>query len=79
MHMIGHQTKGMNTVPVFTHAFLEEEIKARPVGPGEKDVLPAVATQDDVVHCARVMDARFSSHAFSYQPKINMSSLTPFM
>ena len=69
MYVVGHQAKSVNTMSVFFHAFLEKKIKARPVGLGEKNVLSAVSPQDNVVNCAGIVNAWFSSHAFSVSAK----------
>jgi len=60
--MIGHLTKSVNTMIVFFHPFLQEKIKARPVAFCIKNILATVASQDDMVNSARIMNAWFSCH-----------------
>ena len=60
--MVSHEAEGMDPVLVFLYAFLQQTIEAGTVGRTEEDVLPAIATEHDVVYSAWKMDAGFACH-----------------
>ena len=60
--MIGHQAECMDAVTVSLNAFLEQQVKPRPVCLGIKNILTAITSQNNVIESARIMDAGFTGH-----------------
>jgi hypothetical protein len=62
MKMIRHQAIGMDAMLVFFYAFLEEKKESASILFVKKNILTGVASQDDMVTSARIMESRFSWH-----------------
>ena len=63
MDMVGHEAERVYAMAESLNPFLQEKVKAVPVLITEKDVLFAIATENDMVNSAGIMDAGFASHA----------------
>jgi hypothetical protein len=63
MKMIRHQAIGMDAMLVFFYACLEEEKESASILFVKKNILTGVASQDDMVTSAGIMESRFSCHA----------------
>jgi hypothetical protein len=61
--MITHQTKGMNTMAKALNPFLNKKIEPGPILIIEKNILPAIATQHDMVQSTGHMNSWFTRHA----------------
>lgn len=63
MHMVRHQTVGMEAMLVSFYAFLEEKKEPASILLIKEYIMPCVAAKDDMVTSARIMETGFSSHA----------------
>ncbi len=64
MNMIGHPAIGVNTVIVFFNTFGYERFPEQPVIVRQEDILPVIASQNDVIKTARQVYAGFSGHVY---------------
>jgi hypothetical protein len=60
--MIRHATEGMNPVAKTTAPLLKQKEETTAVSVGQKNDLPAVAPEDNMINSTRKMDTRFTSH-----------------
>jgi hypothetical protein len=75
--MIGHTTKGMNTIAKPGRTFLQEEVKAAIIFIGQENILPAIASQHDVINPAGDMNPWFACHGFIIFNKCFLSTWKP--
>ena len=62
MDMVGHEAEGVNPVAKAESPFLKQEVKAAVVSVGQKNILPAVAPEDNMIKSTRKVDAWFACH-----------------
>jgi hypothetical protein len=67
----------VNTVAEPAGPFLEEEVESIPIVVGQKNVLTAIATKDDVIKPTWEMDAWFACHAEKIPQTFNLSTWKP--
>jgi hypothetical protein len=82
MDMVSHEAKSVNPIAKPVGPFLKQEVETTAVSVGQKYVLPAVASEDNVIKSTRLMDAWFPCHAGKYIFRIltcQHGSLTPFL
>lgn len=60
--VVGHQAEGVEAMPKTVHSFPEQMIEAGTISNAEKNILPTVATENDVIDCTGIMNTRFASH-----------------
>jgi hypothetical protein len=60
--MVGHEAKGVNPIAKAESTFLKQEVKTTVVGVGQKNILPTVAPEDNMIKSTRKMDAWFACH-----------------
>jgi hypothetical protein len=77
MDMVCQATKAVNAAGEFLHCLLHEEIQTVPVAVVEKDRLPGVTAEDDMVDRTGEMDVRFSCHGGIIQTNSRKSNLSP--
>jgi hypothetical protein len=75
--MIGHETKGMDTISKPGRTLLQEKKKATIIFIRQKNILPAIAPQHDVINSAGNMDAWFACHGFIIRSKCFLSTWKP--
>jgi hypothetical protein len=61
MKVIGHEAEGVNPIAEAARPLLQQQTEAVTIGIGQKDILAAVTTKDDVIKTAWKMDAGFTS------------------
>ena len=49
MNMVGHEAEGVNPVPKADGSFLKQEVKTAIVGVSQKNILPAVASENNMI------------------------------
>ncbi len=62
MNMIAHEAKGVDPIAKPESAFLKQEIETGVVSVGQKNILPAVAPEKNMIKSTRKMDAWFPCH-----------------
>lgn len=62
MNMIGHEAKGVNSITKAVGAFLKQEVETIAVIVGQKYVLPAIPSEDNMIESTREVYAWFTCH-----------------
>jgi len=75
--VIGHQTEGMDAVTKSFDPFLDQKVEASAVPIIEENGLAAIATQDGVIECPRIVDPRLPSHAAILHHKLQLCKPDP--
>jgi len=75
--MIGHQAEGMHPKTKALNAFLYQKKKTVTVFIFCENICATIATQHDMIECARIMNAGFTSHGLNVSQVCNIASLTP--
>lgn len=60
MNMVGHEAKGVNPIAKAEGAFLKQEVEMKAVSVGQKNNLPPVAPEDNMIKSTRKLDAWFA-------------------
>ncbi len=61
--VVVHQAKGMDAVAEAFGAFLKQQKQSETIDVSQKDILPGIAAQNDMIDSTREMNTRFAGHA----------------
>jgi len=75
--MVFHETKSMDAVGESLYSFLEQGVEASTILIIEENGLPAIAGQDDVIECSRIVNSWLPSHAVLLRHKLQHCTLDP--
>jgi hypothetical protein len=75
--MIAHQTKGVDAVTESLDPFLNQKVEACTILIIEENGSAAIAAQDDVIECSRIVDPWLSCHATMLHHKLQYSKPDP--
>ena len=75
--MIAHQTKGVDAVTESLDPLLNQKVEACTILIIEENGSAAIAAQDDVIECSRIVDSWLSCHAATLHHKLHYSKPDP--
>jgi hypothetical protein len=62
MNVVGHEAEGVNPIAKAEGPFLKQEVETTVVSVGQKNILPTVAPEDNMIKSTRKVDAWFACH-----------------
>ena len=77
--MIAHQTKGVDAVTESLDPFLNQKVETCTILIIEENGSAAIAAQDDVIECSRIVDPWLSCHATRLHHKLQYSKPDPII
>jgi hypothetical protein len=77
--MIAHQAKGVDAVTESLDPFLNQKVEACTILIIEENGSAAIAAQDDVIECSRIVDPWLSWHATRLHHKLQYSKPDPII
>jgi hypothetical protein len=77
--MIAHQAKGVDAVTESLDPFLNQKVEACTILIIEENGSAAIAAQDDVIECSRIVDSWLSCHAPMLHHKLQYSKPDPII
>jgi hypothetical protein len=77
--MIAHQTKGVDAVTESLDPFLNQKVETCTILIIEENASAAIAAQDDVIECSRIVDSWLSCHAARLHHKLQYSKPDPII
>jgi hypothetical protein len=75
--MVAHQTKSMDAVTKSFDPLLDQKGESSTIPIIEENGLPAIATQDGVIECPRIVDPRLPTHAAILYHKLQLCKPDP--
>jgi len=76
--MVGHEAKGVNPIAKTEGTFLKQEVETAVVSVGQKNILPSVAPEDNMIESTRKVNAWFACHGEgTYLACLNLSTWKP--